>query len=235
MLPPLASRPDRAAARPSQRRAALRRPRPRPGGLRARDPPRARPTEPQLDAFEVQLAREADARGLPILGICRGAQALNVARGGTLHQHIPELTDGSIAHRQREPGTQVTHEVRIATRSDLRSNDRDSPSGRQLVSPSERRPARRGLRAVAWADDGIDRGHRGIAGLRSCSEFNGMPRRSSTIPLSLPSSDAWSQSSRGARAPSPTPRIATAARGLSDEPARSDALAQLGATGRLPR
>src|SRR6202011_4069083 len=74
-------------------------------------------TEPQLDEFEVQLAREADARGLPILGICRGAQALNVARGGTLHQHLPDITDGSIA--QRQPGTETTHEVRVAARSGL--------------------------------------------------------------------------------------------------------------------
>src|SRR5215210_5475947 len=55
------------------------------------------PTEPSLDAFELALARGALARGLPILGICRGAQALNVACGGTLHQHLPD-------HRQAEPG-----------------------------------------------------------------------------------------------------------------------------------
>ncbi len=47
------------------------------------------PTEPGLDAFELALARAADERGLPLLGICRGAQTLNVARGGTLHQHLP--------------------------------------------------------------------------------------------------------------------------------------------------
>ena len=40
------------------------------------------------DAFELAVARAADAAGLPLLGICRGAQALNVARGGTLHQHV---------------------------------------------------------------------------------------------------------------------------------------------------
>jgi putative glutamine amidotransferase len=57
------------------------------------------PTEPSLDAFELQ-------RGLPILAICRGAQALNVACGGTLHQHI----DG---HRQTDPATQPTHTVEI--------------------------------------------------------------------------------------------------------------------------
>ena len=60
------------------------------------------PTEPNIDTFELALARAADARGLPVLGICRGAQALNVARGGTLHQHVP-------AHRQTEPATATTH------------------------------------------------------------------------------------------------------------------------------
>src|ERR687898_367256 len=60
------------------------------------------PTEPGLDAFELELARAADASGLPLLGICRGAQALNVARGGTLHQHLP-------GHRQTEPATATTH------------------------------------------------------------------------------------------------------------------------------
>jgi putative glutamine amidotransferase len=70
------------------------------------------PTEPGLDAFELSLARDADRRGLPILGVCRGAQALNVARGGTLHQHLP-------GHRQAEPGTQATHPVRIRAGSRL--------------------------------------------------------------------------------------------------------------------
>jgi putative glutamine amidotransferase len=68
------------------------------------------PTEPQLDHFELELARAADAAGLPLLGICRGAQALNVARGGTLHQHVE-------GHRQTELATQPVHAVRIAPRS----------------------------------------------------------------------------------------------------------------------
>jgi putative glutamine amidotransferase len=68
------------------------------------------PTEPSLDRFELELARAADARGLPLLGVCRGAQTLNVARGGTLHQHL----DG---HRQTELASQTTHGVRLAQRS----------------------------------------------------------------------------------------------------------------------
>ncbi len=64
------------------------------------------PTEPSLDAFELALARAALERGMPLLGICRGSQALNVACGGTLHQHLP-------GHRQSEPGCRVTHDVEV--------------------------------------------------------------------------------------------------------------------------
>jgi putative glutamine amidotransferase len=70
------------------------------------------PTEPSLDAFELSLVRMGLQRGLPILAICRGSQALNVACGGTLHQHVP-------GHRQAEAATEPTHEVEIETRSRL--------------------------------------------------------------------------------------------------------------------
>jgi putative glutamine amidotransferase len=113
------------------------------------------PTAPQLDAFEVQLAREADARGLPILGICRGAQALNVARGGTLHQHLPEVTDGSVEHRQRQPGNEVTHNVRVAGSSGLAEL---LGSRRMAVNSFHHQSVDqlgRGLHAVAWSSDGV--------------------------------------------------------------------------------
>src|SRR3954447_7116056 len=70
------------------------------------------PTEPSLDAFELGLARQAIARNLPVLAICRGAQTLNVACGGTLHQHIE-------GHRQKDPSTVPTHDVEIQTGSRL--------------------------------------------------------------------------------------------------------------------
>src|SRR3954471_10770339 len=70
------------------------------------------PTEPSLDAFELALLDGALERGMPILAICRGAQALNVACGGTLHQHLP-------GHRQSEMASEPTQEIEIAPRSRL--------------------------------------------------------------------------------------------------------------------
>jgi putative glutamine amidotransferase len=66
----------------------------------------------ERDVFEIALARRAMERDLPLLGICRGMQVLNVASGGTLEQHLPERI-GSEAHRHT-PGTFSDHAVRIA-------------------------------------------------------------------------------------------------------------------------
>lgn len=66
------------------------------------------PTDDLLDAVQISLARAALEVDLPLLGICRGMQVLNVAAGGTLHQHVPDLLDGSEEHR-RVPGTLDAH------------------------------------------------------------------------------------------------------------------------------
>ena len=84
------------------------------------------PTWRELDRFELALAQAADARGLPILAICRGLQVLNVARGGTLHQHLPDVGDESIVHRQTEAAGAATHLVSIEAGSRL---------GRMAASP----------------------------------------------------------------------------------------------------
>jgi len=58
----------------------------------ARDPATG-PSQPERDRFERRLVGEALARDLPLLAICRGAQVVNVAAGGTLIQHLPDLLE----------------------------------------------------------------------------------------------------------------------------------------------
>jgi putative glutamine amidotransferase len=108
-------------------------------------------TRVERDRGELALLEGALARDMPVLAVCRGSQVLNVARGGDLVQHLPEVT-GDERHKHK-PGVFSDHDVRV---------ERDSRLG-DLVG--ERAPVKshhhqgygrigEGLREVAWADDG---------------------------------------------------------------------------------
>jgi putative glutamine amidotransferase len=75
--------------------------------------PETRHTVPERDDFELALARRALERDLPLLGVCRGMQLMNVATGGTLLQHLPD-SHGHHEHR-RKAGTfdGADHDVRL--------------------------------------------------------------------------------------------------------------------------
>jgi putative glutamine amidotransferase len=104
------------------------------------------PTEREIDAFELALIRAAERRGLPILAICRGMQALNVARGGTLVQDLPSERPGGLSHRQEEAGRVPTHAVRLAEGSRIEVNSFHHQAIDRLGS---------GLCPVGWAPDGV--------------------------------------------------------------------------------
>jgi putative glutamine amidotransferase len=63
------------------------------------------------DEYEIELVRRAFEAGLPLFGICRGLQVMNVALGGTLVQDIPSEMPGSLAHVMPIPLCAVAHEV----------------------------------------------------------------------------------------------------------------------------
>jgi putative glutamine amidotransferase len=115
-------------------------------GARERHP-QLGPTEPSLDAFELALARSALERGTPILAVCRGAQALNVACGGTLHQHV----DG---HRQALPAGEPSHAVQLVARSRLGGLLGSAGVGVNSFHHQAVDRVGAGLRVVARAPDG---------------------------------------------------------------------------------
>ncbi|KQZ85793.1 glutamine amidotransferase [Microbacterium sp. Root166] len=69
------------------------------------------PARPDRDEWEIELFRGAEERRMPVLAICRGLQVVNVARGGTLHQHLPDAL-GTERYRIGG-GVFATNEVRI--------------------------------------------------------------------------------------------------------------------------
>src|SRR4029453_13881727 len=113
--------------------------------------PETNGTRPDRDRGELALLRAALGRESPVLAVCRGSQVLNVARGGDLVQHLPEVV-GDEKHKHT-PGVFADHEV-------------DVKEGTRLSSLlGERAPVKShhhqgfgevgdGLVGVAWAEDG---------------------------------------------------------------------------------
>jgi len=81
--------------------------------------PTVEDAEPGRDEFEIDLARRAVAADLPLLAICRGAQVLNVAAGGTLVQDIPSAVRSDLRHTIQEPKNAVAHDVTVTPGSRL--------------------------------------------------------------------------------------------------------------------
>ena len=112
-------------------------------------------TRPERDAGELALLQAALARDMPVLAVCRGFQIMNVARGGDLVQHLPEVV-GHEQHRAVK-GVFSDHEVRIDDDSRLGS----VLDGRAPVKSHHHQGVGNvgeGLREVAWADDGTVEG-----------------------------------------------------------------------------
>jgi putative glutamine amidotransferase len=116
------------------------------------------PTEPELDRFELAIARGAWEREIPTLAICRGMQTLNVARGGSLHQHLPDL-GLAIDHRQSEHGSVPTHELRLAPDSRLAEILGDGAISTNTFHHQGIDRLGDDLVPVAWAADGTIEGY----------------------------------------------------------------------------
>jgi gamma-glutamyl-gamma-aminobutyrate hydrolase PuuD len=104
------------------------------------------------DEWELLLVRGALDRRMPILAICRGMQLLNVALGGTLVQHLPDLVGGD--DHCPTPGVHGRHDVRLDPDTRI-----GGLLGRSATVATYHHQAvadlGSGLRATGWADDGV--------------------------------------------------------------------------------
>lgn len=118
--------------------------------------------DPERDLWELMLAKIGLEAGIPILGVCRGMQVLNVVAGGSIYQDLAEQGGARLKHFQEAPAWYPTHSVRIAPGSflsealGLRSASRSAARARvnsfhhQAVNS-----VAAGFEVVAVADDGV--------------------------------------------------------------------------------
>src|SRR5260221_5130092 len=117
--------------------------------------PHATIVRPERDEAEIALFRAARAAGAPVLGICRGMQLMNVALGGTLIQHMPDVV-GNDSHSPA-PGTIAEHKVTVGPSGSSSRLAAILGEGARVVPTHHHQGIDRlgdGLVAAAWGEDG---------------------------------------------------------------------------------
>lgn len=113
---------------------------------------------PARDELEWDLLEAARARRVPVWGVCRGFQVLNVFLGGTLWQDLPLQRPSAVPHECASPPDLLSHEVRVLAPDAPLAERLAAAGGRPLVNSRHHQAVRRlapGLLAVAAAPDGM--------------------------------------------------------------------------------
>ncbi len=109
--------------------------------------PRTQAATAGRDAFDIALAKRCAERNRPLLAICRGVQVLNVALGGTLHQHLDD-------HMVRDQWNETVHRVKVEPDSTLAAIVGTTDLEVNSLHHQAIADLGEGVRAVAYADDG---------------------------------------------------------------------------------
>jgi putative glutamine amidotransferase len=112
------------------------------------------------DQMELRLTREAFTRGIPVFGICRGMQVMNIAQGGNLIQDIPDETKTLLVHADSDSSSRqnLVHEVSVQEGTLLHRILGMDRVGVNSFHHQAVKDLGKGLIATAWADDGVIEG-----------------------------------------------------------------------------
>ncbi|HET9421028.1 MAG TPA: gamma-glutamyl-gamma-aminobutyrate hydrolase family protein [Nocardioides sp.] len=105
---------------------------------------------PDRDAWEAALLTAAEARGIPVLGVCRGMQLMAVHAGGVLDQHTPDL----VGHDDHNPGGDVYGAVKVSTEPGSRVAGLVGDTLEVSCHHHQSVRTHPGFEASAWAADG---------------------------------------------------------------------------------
>jgi putative glutamine amidotransferase len=118
--------------------------------------PKVARMDPRREKFEFALIAEVEKRRVPTLGICFGSQLMNVHRGGSLIQFLPdEAKHGSLEHRKLPNQDPARHPVKLEADSQLGRAIGRSEFSVNTYHKQAVRKIGRGLRVIATAPDGI--------------------------------------------------------------------------------
>jgi putative glutamine amidotransferase len=122
--------------------------------------PKSNPPDPTRDAFEIELTKLALKEDLPLLGVCRGLQVLNVTAGGTLIQDIQSEVNQALGHEVNNPLYAIAHEVWVTRGSALSTMMKEELADTEVLQVNSRhhqaikQPAP-GFEVSATAPDGV--------------------------------------------------------------------------------
>lgn len=122
--------------------------------------PKVYGVDPTRDELEISLVRLAVKDERPILAICRGAQVLNVALGGSLYTHIADQLPGALAHERGSdaPRTRLSHEVEVQAGTRLAAILQPGKVGVNSLHHQGIRDLAPGLKVSATSSDGLVEG-----------------------------------------------------------------------------
>jgi putative glutamine amidotransferase len=120
--------------------------------------PQAQRIDPDRQRWDMALLAEIERRRAPVLGVCLGSQIMNVHRGGSMHQYLPDVARGDSIEHRKHPERINRHAVKLDPTSQIGKAIGKSEISVNTYHKQAANKLGRGLRVIATAPDGVIEG-----------------------------------------------------------------------------